>query len=70
MTHRSFFIATLVLLLTAALTVPALAQEASGAAAEAPAETVSGAATLMLLIGAGAVLTVAGLTLMRENAKK
>lgn len=69
MTKRSYFIATLVLLLALALTVPAFAQEAAGAA-EAPAETVSGAATLMLLIGAGAVLAVTGLTLMRENAKK
>ncbi|MCK6578831.1 MAG: hypothetical protein L6Q98_12055 [Anaerolineae bacterium] len=67
MTQRSYFIAMLVLLL--ALTVPAFAQEAAGAA-EAPAETVSGAATLMLLIGAGAVLAVAGLTMMRENAGK
>lgn len=55
------------LILTAAL--PVMAQETAGPAAEAAAVPgPSSPATLMLIIGLGAIAAVGGMMLLRENA--
>ncbi|MBK8022501.1 MAG: hypothetical protein IPK19_14000 [Chloroflexi bacterium] len=73
MIKRRVLVVSLVLLLTLSFALPMMAQEGEAAApvpaAEESGEVVSGAATLMLLLGAGAVLAVGGLTLLRDSFK-